>query len=161
MAKILDIRTVKVKAGIPEKEIAAISRTTPVSITVEALGNRTFNGGSVEKNVEGSGITHTYDIKVSVANPDAELLPGMVCKVRFGGSTKNVMQLTVPITSVHKNARGEQFVWVVKDGKALRRKVTVGNAVGNRIAITQGLSEGDVIVTEGHQKLSEGSQVKV
>lgn len=161
VAKILDIRTVKVKASIPEKEIAAISRTTPVSITVEALGNRIFNGGSIEKGIEGSSITHTYDIKVSVANPDTELLPGMVCKVSFGGSTKNVMLLTAPITSVHKNARGEQFVWVVKDGKALRRKVTVGNAVGNRIAITQGLSEGDVIVTEGHQKLSEGSQVTV
>lgn len=161
VAKILDIRTVKVKASIPEKEIAAIGQHTAVSVSVDALAGKSFMGRSITKNVEGSGITHTYDILVNVDNPEGELLPGMVCKLQVGGSSENLMQLTAPITSVHKNARGEQFVWVVKDGKALRRKVTVGNAVGNRIAITQGLNEGDVIVTEGHQKLSEGSQVTV
>lgn len=43
---------------------------------------------------------------------------------------------------------------------AHRNVVTTGRASGNRIAIEQGLTEGEQVVTEGYQKLSEGTEVK-
>lgn len=162
VAKILDIKNVKV--SIPEKEIASIKSNTPMLITVDANGGRQYDGGRIEKCVEASSMTHTYDIKISVSNPDGELLPGMVCKVRKVSVNANdamASQVTVPITAVHKNAKNELFVWVVKNNVAKRQLVTTGHATGNRIVITRGLSEGDKIVTEGHQKLSEGSKVTV
>lgn len=162
VAKILDIKNVKVKVSIPEKEIASIKSNTPMLITVDANGGRQYDGGKIEKCVEASSMTHTYDIKISVSNPDGELLPGMVCKVRKASeevADAVVEQVTVPITAVHKNAKNELFVWVVKNNVAKRQLVTTGHATGNRIVITRGLSEGDKIVTEGHQKLSEGSKV--
>ena len=48
----------------------------------------------------------------------------------------------------------------MKGGKAQRRIVTAGRATGNRIAIEQGLTGGDIIIVEGYQKLSEGVEVK-
>lgn len=164
VAKILDIRNVKVKVSVPEKEITGIKTDTPTQIMVDAIGGKQFMGGKIEKCVEASGISHTYDIKISVSNQGEELLPGMVCKVKTEGSSvtadEPVVQITVPITAVQKNAQGELFVWVVKDNMAHRKAVTTGHATGNRIVITQGLFAGDRIVTEGCQKLSEGSEVR-
>lgn len=164
VAKILDIKNVKVKVSIPEKEIASIKSNTPMLITVDANGGKQYDGSKIEKCVEASSMTHTYDIKISVSNPEGELLPGMVCKVRKASeeaADAMVEQVTVPITAVHKNARNGLFVWVVKNNVAKRKPVSTGHATGNRIVITQGLASGDKIVTEGHQKLSEGSKVQL
>lgn len=159
IAKILDIKNVKVKVSIPEKEIASIKNDTPMQITVDANGGKQYDGGAIEKCVEASSLTHTYDIKINVSNPEGELLPGMVCKVKKA-SDDATEQVTAPITAVHKNAHNELFVWVVKGNVAKRQPVSTGLATGNRIVITRGLAAGDRIVTEGYQKLSEGSEVR-
>lgn len=162
IAKILDIKTVKIKVSVPEKEISLFSADTPTQIYVDALGGKLFSGGKIEKGVEGSGLTHTYDIRINVSNANGELLPGMVCKVKLDNLRTSEPQnhITVPITAVHKNARGEHFVWLVMGDKATRCVVEIGEATGNRIAVTKGLNVGDYFVTKGHQKLSEGAIVK-
>ena len=159
VASVLNINKVRVVVSVPEKEIAKFTPNTPTVISVEALGGRTYQGGIITKGVEADGTTHTYDIKIHLQNADHSLLPGMVCQVRGSGSN-DAAQMSVPITSVQKNAKGEQFVWTVKNGKAHRNIVTTGRAYGNRIAIEQGLAEGEQVVTEGYQKLSEGTEVK-
>lgn len=68
IAKILDIRNVKVKVSIPEKEISSIKGNTRMLITVDANGGKQYAGGKIEKCVEASSMTHTYDIKISVSN---------------------------------------------------------------------------------------------
>lgn len=158
VASVLNINKVRVVVSVPEKEIADFTPKTPTVISVEALDGRTFQGGIITKGVEADGATHTYDIKIHLQNADHSLLPGMVCQVRVEGTAGSLM--SVPITSVQKNAKGEQFVWTVKNGKAHRNIVTTGRASGNRIAIEQGLAEGEQVVTEGYQKLSEGTEVK-
>ncbi|MCR4602834.1 MAG: efflux RND transporter periplasmic adaptor subunit [Prevotella sp.] len=159
VASILNINNVRVVVSVPEKEIAHFSHQTPTSISVEALGDRIYQGGAVTKGVEADGMTHTYDIKIHLSNADHSLLPGMVCQVSVG-DVEGTSQLSVPITAVQVNARGEHFVWTVSEGKAHRTIVATGRASGNRIAIDGGLVEGDEIVTEGYQKLSEGTEVK-
>ena len=158
VAKILDIDNVKIRISIPEKEIATISASSPSLITLEALPDETFNGGNIEKCVDANHTTHTYDIKISVNNMDRKLLPGMVTNVEITESTSHDM-ITVPITSVRKDANENLFVWTNKNGKVHRSIVTVGKSVGNRIVIIDGLKPGDVVITEGYQKLSEGMEV--
>ena len=159
VASVLNINKVRIVVSVPEKEIANFTSKTPTTISVEALGGRTYQGGTITKGVEADGTTHTYDIKIHLQNADHSLLPGMVCQVKVNGSTA-AAQMSVPITAVQQNAQGKKFVWAVKDGKAHRSIVTVGRASGNRIAIEEGLTEGDVIIVEGYQKLSEGVEVK-
>ena len=158
VAKILVISNVKIRASIPEKEIAGISSSAPSRITLEALPNQTFDGGKIEKCIEANNVTHTYDIKINVRNQSQQLLPGMVANVEINNNIDNDV-FTVPITAVRKNAQGEHFVWLKKDGKAHRKTVTVGDASGNRIIVSRGLNSGDIVITEGYQKLSEGMEV--
>ena len=46
--------------SVPEKEIANFTSKTPTTISVEALGGRTYQGGTITKGVEADGTTHTY-----------------------------------------------------------------------------------------------------
>ena len=158
---ILDISSVKVKVAIPETEIGGISGNTSSIIKVEAIG-RSFEGGRIEKGVQADALTHTYDIRIHVANRERKLLPGMVASVLFSSDKREVKseKLSMPVTAVQKQADGNLFVWTVgKDSTAHRTTITTGETLGNRIVVASGISEGERIVTEGYQKLSEGTNV--
>ena len=162
VVSILDVNRVKVKVAVPENEIAAIHASTPSVIFVEAAGKR-VSGGRIEKGVEADALTHTYEVRIDVANSDRKLLPGMVANVSLtpGPSPKGEgSNCTLPVTAVQKRADGSLFVWtVVNDSTAHRTSVTTGETQGNRIVISSGIENGQRVVTEGYQKLSEGTKV--
>ena len=162
VVSILDISTVKVKAAIPEAEIGNIGLHTPSTIWVEAVGG-TYRGGTIEKGVQADALTHTYDIRISVANSGLRLMPGMVAEVRLdtgAGSHSLQGQVNLPLAAVQKKADGTLFVWTVdQDSTAHRTTVITGPTSGNRVAVSSGIGAGQRVVTEGYQKLSEGTKV--
>ena len=157
---ILNVNTVKVKVAVPETEIDGITAHTPSTIFVEAAGKH-VNGGRIEKGVVADALTHTYDIRINVANGDRKLLPGMVANVKFSPrGSQSVSDKSLPVTAVQKMANGSLFVWTVdNDSAAHRTPVRTGRTIGNHVAIIDGLSIGQRVVTEGYQKLSEGTRV--
>ena len=163
---ILDISSVKVKVSVPESDIAAISETTPTTISVAAAGVET-TGGRIEKGIVADALTHTYDLRIHVANSGRQLLPGMVATVRLDAplaslptDTAEGGRPTLPVTAVQRRADGTLFVWTVgSDRTAHRTPVTIGATEGNRVVITSGIAAGERIVTDGYQKLSEGAAV--
>lgn len=163
---ILNIAKVKVKISVPEKEIALFNpmkgRGKGVKVTAEALGGKTFYSKYFVRNVQGDVLTHTYDVRFTVLNPGLELLPGMVVNVTTEDDETDIenRMVTVPVRSVQQDANGRQFVWLAKGGKASRQFVEVGEAQGDRITILSGLAEGDKVIVEGYQKVSEGSIIK-
>ena len=166
VVSILDISTVKVKVAIPEAEISGIDENTSSVIKVEAV-NGVFTGGQIEKGVQADALTHTYDIRIHVANGDRKLLPGMVASVSLSPSSPlptspkgEGEEVSLPITCIQKRTDGSLFVWTIaNDSTAHRTEVTIGQLQGNYVSVTNGLSVGDRFVTEGYQKLSEGSKV--
>ena len=66
---------------------------------------------------------------------------------------------------MHKDAvikRGEQdLVYVVIDGAAQLRPVRLGEAVGTRFEVLEGLSEGDQVVTRGNERLRPNDPVRI
>ena len=173
VVNILDISTVKVKVAVPEAEIGSITAHTPSEILVEAINSR-CGGGHIEKGVTADALTHTYDVRINVQNTERKLLPGMVASVQFktAPSPSQGTDVQIPVTAVQKNVDGTLFVWTVeKDSTVHRKSVQIGTTQGrsatketvglskNRIAITSGIENGQRIVTEGYQKLSEGTKV--
>lgn len=159
---ILDISSVKVKVSIPEAEVSSITASTPTIINVEAA-QKQVNGGKIEKGVQADALTHTYEVRINVQNTDRKLLPGMVASVSFGSEQvrkSGSEMILLPVTAVQKKADGSLFVWTVtKDSTTHRTTVSAGQTLGNRMLIINGIENGVRIVTEGYQKLSEGSKV--
>ena len=160
---ILDISSVKVKFSVPESDVASITPQTPTRISVDAIG-REFEGGRIEKGVQADMLTHTYDMRVRVMNKERALLPGMVAEVRPYPSPAlqekgTESAPTLPLTAIQRRADGSLFVWTIAvDSTAHRTAVNIDETVGNRVRVYE-ITEGTRVVTEGYQKLSEGTKV--
>ena len=83
----------------------------------------------------------------------------MVASVNFNSQSQGGL-LCVPVSAVQKRTDGSAFVWTIsQDSTAHRTNIKTGSVSGNDIAIEDGLGEGSIIVTEGYQKLGEGTKV--
>ncbi len=157
---ILNIDDVKVRISIPEQEIASISPSTNSTISVDALGGRVFQGGTIVKGIQADMLTHTYDIKINIGNSDGLLLPGMVAKVNINSmGAEGASHMTVPMRSIQQSADGKLFIWTCVNNKAHRQNITTGQTFGDRIAVTSGISVGDKVIIAGYQKISEDTPI--
>ena len=156
---LLKTGTVKIKIAVPENEIARISDGQQASITVAALGGKTYSGTVREKGVSANPISHTYEAKIPLGNPHGELMPGMVCRVTLPGDT-TARAITLPGSAVQVSGRGERFVWCVRGGEAVRVPVTIGALSKSGVTVTRGLESGDRVIVHGMQKVSEGTKVE-
>lgn len=154
---LLNISSVKVKVAIPEDEIASIILGQNALVSVPAASSLSANGQVVEKGIVAHPMSHTYDIKIRLQNAERKLMPGMVCKVWFnqGKSTSIVL----PNTAIQSTPEGDKYVWCISDGKAKAVKVTTGDLSEKGVIILTGLTRGNIVITEGYQKVSEGMEV--
>ena len=158
--KLVSINEIDVKISVPENEIGSIAIGQPATVTVPAAGNAQYEGVVDKKGVEANSITHTYDIRVRVKNPLEQLMPGMVCKAYLSGCSEQP-RFIIPNKAVQINAEGKHFVWLADGSIAKRAFVTIGQLTDFGITVESGLSEGDRVITDGSEKVSEGMQISV
>ncbi len=159
--KLVKIDQVKVNISVPEKEISAISKGQAINVTVAALGGKRFTARVIERGVSADPLSRTYEVKAVIANPRHELLPGMIANVEGVATTQHKTRtcVSLPATIVQIDADNKPFVWIVQDGKAEKRIITVGDNSGDNVMVTGGLNTGDKVIVEGQQKVSTGMQV--
>jgi RND family efflux transporter MFP subunit len=145
-----------VKISVPENEIAKVQLGDTAEIVIPALDDKRLSGKVVEKSMSASLLTHSYPVKVLIEQPDKALAPGMVGKVVLKADVSK--GIIIPANAVLINQEGK-FVWVVEDGRATRRKITLSGYSGNGVIINEGLTTGDRVIVEGYQKVSEGMKV--
>jgi multidrug efflux pump subunit AcrA (membrane-fusion protein) len=88
--------------------------------------------------------------------------PGMIAEVKIK-STKDANCILVPAEAVVHDIDNQSYIYIVdsKDLTAFRRKVSVGRLIENKIEVTVGLSAGEMIVTAGQSKLSDGAHISI
>ena len=103
--------------------------------------------------------TGTFELRVTVPNPEFVLRPNQYVRVRVKGASRP-NAIAIPQRAVQQGAKGH-FVWALdKDGKAEIRPVTVGEWHGNYWFINEGLKAGDEVVVDGGLRLRPGAAVK-
>ncbi|MFC3181603.1 efflux RND transporter periplasmic adaptor subunit [Cypionkella sinensis] len=108
--------------------------------------------------------TGMITLRISFANPDFYLLPGLYVEVELPQATeKNA--ILVPQSAVMRDTTGGANVWIVEGGaeggKVAVRPVTIMGASGSNWVVTSGLNTGDQIVTSGFQKAGPGADVVI
>ena len=154
--KIINTEDIVVKISVPETEIAQIKVDDKAEIVIPALDNRRYSGKVTEKSMTASLLTHSYPVKVTISQPDKDLRPGMIGKVELlSNASQNII---IPANAVLINKEGK-FVWVVDDERATRKAITLSGYSGKGVIVSEGLSQGDHVIVEGYQKISEGMKV--
>ena len=101
--------------------------------------------------------TGTMHIRAEINNPTGVLLPGQFVKVRVLGVIRP-NAILVPQRAVQQGKKG-MFVYVVQNGKAVTRYIEPGDWYKDQWIINSGLQKGDVVITDGVNKVQQGSTV--
>lgn len=156
IARIMDISEVEIRFSVPENEVSGINAGQKVTVDVGAIGTEGLSGRVASKGVAASPLSHSYECTVRLDKRCEDLMPGMVCRIRM---EKDRASGTIVPASVLQTGMEGRYLWVVRDGKAEKRLVTVGGFAGKGVLITEGLEPGDRIIVEGFQKVSSGMKV--
>ncbi len=155
IATLINNDTYKVTFDVSENDIAPIRIGDSARLYIPAIGKDTIGAIIVEKDLIANTIAHTYTVKALLQDTvHTTFLPGMVTKVWL--QTQTQTGYTVPSACVQTLKSGRS-VWVADNYIALRRQVEVGQYIGDNVLITSGLQAGDVVITDGFQKLYVGA----
>lgn len=102
--------------------------------------------------------TGTFMLRAEVPNPRGTLRPGQFVRLRLSGASRPD-SVVLPQRAVLQGPRGE-YVWVVNDGKAEQRAISVGQWIGDDWLIRKGLRAGDEVIVDGASRLTPGAAVK-
>jgi len=143
---------------VPERYADQLRRGQLVSFQVAALPGKNFSGEVVfvDPVVELPG--RTILIKARVPNPEHQLQAGMFIEARLATSIRP-NAIVVPEDAILP-LQGSTYVWVVKDGKADRRQVSLGvRTAGWAEILGGGVEAGDQVVVGGAERLFPNAPV--
>ncbi|WP_390913793.1 efflux RND transporter periplasmic adaptor subunit [Pseudosulfitobacter sp. SM2401] len=159
------LEVVHLAFDIPSIDVTELTRNGPGSITniatFNSLRGQEFETELVEFSVQADSATQTYRGRVSVTVPEgAVILPGMVASV-ISSTQGSAAQVAAPLSAIAAEPDGSPFVWLVSDdGKVSAQKVSLGEATGASVVISEGLSDGDTIVSAGVSKIIDGMTIR-
>jgi len=102
--------------------------------------------------------TDTVTIRAQLPNPDGLLIDGQYVGVLIEAGTPQTAIL-IPQSALQLDQQGTFVMVIDKDGKAEARRVVTGAEQGSRVAVQEGLKEGDLVIAEGVQKVRPGQEV--
>jgi membrane fusion protein, multidrug efflux system len=159
IARLDKIDQLKLDFRVPETFLAQLKSGLAVSVAVDAFPQASFPGKiyAIEPAVDEQ--TRTVLARARVANPELRLRPGMFARVQL---TLGVRENAVWIPEEAIVPRGQDsYVFRIVDGKAELVQVQTGTRKVGEVEIMKGVAAGDMIVTEGTQRLGPGMQVSI
>lgn len=157
---------IDVSFAVPQNQLAQVASAARAP---GGLSVTTFDQSNASRLAEGKFLTfdNTIDAttgtikgKARFANADTTLFPNQFVNVRLNVG-RLAGALVVPISAVRHGPNGD-FVFTLRSGdRAHLVNVVTGPSDGQRIVITKGLGGNETVITEGADKLDEGSPVSV
>jgi membrane fusion protein, multidrug efflux system len=159
---IVKIEKLLAKIPVSENEIVSIKKGQDAVIHVGALGDREFKGKVEEIGVMADPIAHTYKVKIGVPNAEKLIKPGMICSVTILTEAAS-RRITIPNQALQVDEQGRTFIFSVDASQNLasRKYVQIGQLLRNGMEIKEGLTEGELVVVTGQQKLVDQSPVEM
>lgn len=156
--KLNSVSRVKVRIAVPEAEVSQVILNGKAQVEVTACGGETFEGIIVEKGVEAHSLSHAYEVKISVDNPEGKLMPGMVARVTLAGA-EGTSRCILPARLVQLDEHNQNFIWICQGGKAEKRVIGCGAYRAEGVEVVSGLTGNEEVIVEGQQKVSNGTVV--
>jgi cobalt-zinc-cadmium efflux system membrane fusion protein len=139
---------VQASGNVFEKDLSQIKVDQSVRVKVNGLSGRTFSGRISVIGTTVSSETRVVPIKVELENGDGALKPGMFAEIEVLTDRTPVAVLAVPKSAIVETNDKKKIVFV-QNGKSFQSTdITLGRESGEMIEVTNGLLDGDRIVTQ-------------
>lgn len=164
IAQLADTDDMRAEVDINEADISKVSIGSPASVVPDAYADRTFDALLIKVYPAADRQKGTIKVEVHLTKPDLEIIkPEMSVKVSFleaaptGTETQGV---TVPKSAIRTEGN-ESYVWTVHDGTVRRVGISIGRETETGVEVSQGLKDGDMVVTTPQVNLSDGTKVSI
>lgn len=159
LVEMFDPGSLVIRFAVPEAQATELRRDLSVVVQLDAYPGKSLKG-RVQRVYPELDTRMRTRIAEAVLEEPVELIPGMFARlVVHLASVPDA--LMVPSEGVLVSPRGERFLFVVENGKAVRREVETGIEQNGRIWIVTGLQSGEQVVVAGNEKLKSGVEVRV
>ncbi len=168
VVSIADLNDLLVDLDIDQGNFAKVTEEQPCWVTTDAYPDRKYDGKVELISPVANRQKATIEVRVKVTTPDKYLKPDMNATVAFLSPTKLASTQTAetkpdaprPAIRIPSSAIRDGQVFVVEDGKAVRRPITPGlTATNGEIEIRTGLSGGEDLILDPPATLKEGDKV--
>jgi RND family efflux transporter MFP subunit len=163
---IVDMSSLEIEVDVNESYINRVQPGQPVEAVLDAYPDWRIPAHVITTVPAADRSKATVKVRIGFEKLDDRILPDMGVKVAFLAQeapqqvTATAPKLLVPKTALRK-IDGQDVVFVVRDGVAERRAVTVGPAEGEQVEIVSGLQLGESVIVEGPPTLADGARVTV
>lgn len=161
------LSTIVLVFDVPGPDVISFSELQDIDITtvvtLSALPGKEFPAELVEFSTQADAATQTYRARVAVTIPEGtSVLPGMIGRVIVTYQSDGNTEINIPITAVGANADGSAFVWLVDSAAntVSKQSVSLGEAKGDKVVVTDGLADGDTVVSAGVSRLLDGMAIR-
>ncbi|MCI1930618.1 MAG: efflux RND transporter periplasmic adaptor subunit [Clostridia bacterium] len=155
---ISDTSKVVMRVSVSEYIINDINTGETIDVSIPAVSDKPISGTISEINPS-ANTGGTYDVKVEIENTDGAIKSGMFGETTFV-KDKKADVIAVPVNTVITKDN-ETFVFIDKNGTAVKTKVTTGIDNGTNIEITSGIESGTNVVIKGQTYLDDGDKIAV
>lgn len=162
LMRIVNLSNMYVSTSVPETYIGKLKVGTEVDVLLTSLG-KTYKGKVRQVGNFVNPSNRSFGIEVSVPNPENLLRPNQVANLKITDYI-NKNAVVVPTNVIQEDGEGNKFVYTAinvsgKTGTAKKVVVKLGQSSDNVTEILSGLSDNDVIVTEGMNTISDGMKL--
>jgi membrane fusion protein (multidrug efflux system) len=159
LLQITDITTLKFTVNVPEKDLSQFKLNQSYSLTADAYSEILLTGKTTMIGSK-ANMGSSFPVQFMVNNTsDLKIKSGMFGKVLLK-SEMSGKGIVIPSSAI-QGTENQPQVYVVKNGKAILQNITISKKIQNKAVVSNGLNEGDVIVTNGFINLFDGANVTV
>ncbi len=159
VAVLHDTAVLRATIGIPETDISFFSVGSPAAVSLDAYPDRSFDGRITYIAPTATRPRRSFEAEVEVENADGTLRSGLI--VRTGLQRRVFEDAVVVARDALVERDGILHAFVLEDGTAGLRSITLGPDEDDRVVITAGLEVGETLITNGHRNLIDGQPVRV
>ena len=155
--RIVRLHPLKITAEVPEKFAPWIESGREIAVRVDAFPQQSFTGKVVRIAPAVNLRSRAFAIEGEVPNPDGKLKPGTFARVQI--TTDRVERaVTIPFAAV-QSRYGTNRVFLVQNGQLAGKEIVLGDRLGDRVEVAQGLDAGTAIVAADVEQLADGMKV--
>lgn len=145
-------RPLRIVAEVDEEDIPLVAPDQPVLIDADAFPDRALAGTVAQITPKGDPVNKSYRVRIALPD-DTPLLIGMTVAVNI------VAREFADAVLVPAGALDGDSLFTLRDGRAVRRAVTVGIRGGERVQILDGIAEGESVIVGPPEGLRDGDRV--
>ncbi len=157
LLQITDISQLKFTVNVPEQELSQFETNQQYALSADAYP-QTVLSGRVTMTGSKANMGNSFPVQFSVNNTaDLRIKSGMFGKVQLKND-KEEQHLIIPASAIIGTNIQPQ-VYLVNKGKAILQDITISSRFQNKVLVSNGLTEGDVVITNGFINLFDGANV--